>query len=70
MHFPAKYSLLGAALLHFLISFGQSEPIQGELGHTGNGSLSILQIHPDSILFCFGPKKPTANPTLDYLSRP
>jgi hypothetical protein len=31
MHFPAKYSLLGAALLHFLISFGQSEPIQGEL---------------------------------------
>jgi hypothetical protein len=49
MPFPAKYSLLGAALLHFLISFGQSEPIQGELGHTGNGSLSILQIHPDSI---------------------
>lgn len=49
MHFLAKYSLLGAALLHCLISFGQSEPIQGELGSTGNGRLSILQIHPDSI---------------------
>jgi Ca-activated chloride channel homolog len=44
-----KNKLSAAGLCVAVFAFGQNSPIQGQLNHSGNGRLSILQIHPDSI---------------------
>lgn len=41
------FGFIGLCLAHS--SFTQNQPVQGKLYHEGNGKLSILQIHPDSI---------------------
>jgi hypothetical protein len=44
-----KFGISAFVLCLALFTYGQNEPIQGKLSHAGNGKISILQIHPDSI---------------------